>query len=364
VKWKGFCDSQTRVDASSLSSLQIRPQDHEAIIDQPDEPSIEFARGGRYVKVSIPGISKPSGGARGKIGDFSHSSRLAFLRSVNQIDRSMVDANRVGLVTLTYPGVGYPTPRASKRDLKVFLQRLVRDCPDVAGYWKLEPQRRGAPHYHLLLFAPIAMDWKAFQLWVAETWHEIAGNGDPKHLAFHMGTLGNGNRPCVERIRTWQGVASYAAKYIGKHVSANNDEGWEHPGRWWGKHQVKLLPIFIQKTVVRPRVAALLRRSLVRFYEHHLSGRLRCEPLDGGRVTRLYGKAEQLRDTQFGSFYTFRPYHRRWSHSRGGISVFMAAADVERLIAWAEKEADEQESADRAKAPKSPGGVVPSCFSH
>jgi hypothetical protein len=133
-------------------------------------------------------------------------------------------------LTLTYPGSFSPDPGVWKRDLDVFIKRLRRAYPDAALIWKLEPQKRGAPHFHLLLFGVEHIPYT----WLRRAWFEVVGSGDEKHLL--AGTR-------VERVKSWRGVMSYAAKYLGK-VEAAAD--WpDYVGRWWGVSGRKLLPILL-----------------------------------------------------------------------------------------------------------------------
>jgi len=129
-------------------------------------------------------------------------------------------------VTLTYHD-HFPSPRASKKHLKAFLERVKYSFPEVWGMWKLEPQKRGAPHFHLMLFGP-APDAE----WVARVWHRLAGAGSPQHLAWHLGQLGSGNRPCVERAKSWTRVNLYMSKYFSKPIGG---EEWAEFGRAWGQ---------------------------------------------------------------------------------------------------------------------------------
>lgn len=99
----------------------------------------------------------------------------------------------------------------------------------MGAAWKLEPQERGAPHYHLLVWN---LDTADLLAWVVENWYEIAGNGDPNHKKFHAGEL-QGSRPCVEKVRSWNGVISYASKYLGK-VFDVAEWGQKWTGRFWG----------------------------------------------------------------------------------------------------------------------------------
>jgi hypothetical protein len=58
-------------------------------------------------------------------------------------------------VTLTYHN-NYPeTSEDIKRDMDSFLKRLKRALPDIFYFWRLELQKRGAPHYHLILWSKV-----------------------------------------------------------------------------------------------------------------------------------------------------------------------------------------------------------------
>jgi len=79
--------------------------------------------------------------------------------------------------------------------LKIFLQRFKRAYPDASAIWKLEPQKRGAPHYHMLVWGVEMSEFSyssngtglPFASWVPTIWHQIAGHGDKRHFEFHAG---------------------------------------------------------------------------------------------------------------------------------------------------------------------------------
>jgi hypothetical protein len=145
------------------------------------------------------------------------------------------DADLPCFVTLTYPDA-FPTVQRAKRDLKVYLQRLAREFPGSGWIWKLEPQQRGAPHYHLLVWG---VDVGDLLSWTIKTWYEIAGNGDRNHYLFHAGQLGN--KPCVQLVRSFRGVWSYASKYLGKTFEVA-EWGSQWTGRFWGIGRPKNIP--------------------------------------------------------------------------------------------------------------------------
>jgi hypothetical protein len=166
---------------------------------------------------------RKGGGKRGKVNGFSKNSRRRLMRVIAKVRK---DACLPNFVTLTYPNK-FPTVDRAKRDLKVFLQRLVYSFPGCGYIWKLEPQERGAAHFHMMVWG--IKENILFQ-WVVNNWFEIAGDGDPLHKLFHAGAL-KGSQPCVQAVRSWKGVWSYASKYLGKTFE---QVGWKWSGRFWG----------------------------------------------------------------------------------------------------------------------------------
>jgi len=178
-------------------------------------------------------------------------------------------------VTLTYPDK-FPSARESKRHLDIFLKRIRRAFPVAGGIWKLEPQQRGAPHYHLLVWgAPLVvvdeinMTVSGLRYFIPSAWYEIAGGGDEKHLLWHEGLLGHGNKQCVQAVRSWRGVWSYASKYLGKTFDVS---GWENQwtGRYWGVFNPSAIPFGETKIVMVTRGQAVrMMRMQKRFAYHH-----------------------------------------------------------------------------------------------
>lgn len=177
-------------------------------------------------------IGRVGGGRRGAISGFSKWSRRRLLRLLGMVRK---DAPLPLFITLTYPAT-FPSAAQSKRDLDAFLKRLARAYPAASAIWRLEAQKRGAPHYHLLVWGTGFVPHQ----WVAQSWYDVVGSGDEKHLA--AGTR-------VERVRSWRGVWSYTSKYIAKASIPPDSELWKNPGRFWGIHNRAALPI-VEPTVV------------------------------------------------------------------------------------------------------------------
>jgi hypothetical protein len=205
-------------------------------------PFVEWTAGASLLKVSGGGDFERQGGGKKKpITGFSKGSRRRLMQTIARIKP---DGELPCFVTLTYPDK-FPEPRESKKHLKTFIKRLLRAHPLCGVIWKLEPQERGAPHYHMMVWGVENFTLCNF---VVESWHDIAGAGDENHKLFHAGLLA-GSKPCVEPVRSWRGVWSYASKYLGKTFEI---AGWDSlsVGRYWAVIQKQNIP-FGQQMVMR-----------------------------------------------------------------------------------------------------------------
>lgn len=162
--------------------------------------------------------SQVGGGPRGKITKFTAGSKRRLMYKLGQVQRAKLPV----MITLTYPGEYTQKSAVWKSHLRRFYQRMKRRYKDVAFIWKLEPQQRGAPHYHLLAWGLDKIPLYTLKGWVSKAWYQVVGSGDIKHLI--AGTR-------VETVRNRRGVMAYASKYLGK-VMENID--WDQPGRFWG----------------------------------------------------------------------------------------------------------------------------------
>lgn len=202
--------------------------------DRP-QPIMTLAVGGSVLKLKaakVPRGPRPNG-RRQKITHFSAQSRgrlLELLASINQ-----AACPRLPLfITLTYPSVYPASGEAVKRHLDMMLKRIKREFPQSAAIWKLEYQRRGAPHFHMLLFGVPFLS----RYWLSKCWFDVVQSNDERHLK--AGTR-------VEFIKSWRGVMWYAGKYVAK---VDVGEGQEGCGRFWGVMARELLPIEIIEVVL------------------------------------------------------------------------------------------------------------------
>jgi hypothetical protein len=187
--------------------------------------------GGLLQVKGLRGQGRSGGGIRGEVVKFSYASRSRLLRQLAGIDQKQV--GRVLFCTLTYPEVYSRNPLDWKSHLDLFWRRLRRRWPGASMFWRLEAQKRGAPHYHLLVFG-VGEELTALRRWFSVSWFEVVGSGDMKHLRAGTG---------VELMRSWNGVTSYAAKYLGKVEEQELPDYWAKVGRWWGSCNKRALPM-------------------------------------------------------------------------------------------------------------------------
>lgn len=193
----------------------------------------------------------------GVITEWSRKSRSAMCRTFAELDYSpLVESDRVpSMVTLTYPGdweVVAPDGASVKRHMVLWRKRFQREYGEPARYiWKLEFQRRGAPHIHLWIAPPISpgRSGRSFAQWLSEAWAQVVDHPDVEQKARHRlaGTaidVRNGLRACDPKR---------LAIYFTKHSSPNlnGDKEYQHivpelwrepgkgPGRFWGVYGLK-----------------------------------------------------------------------------------------------------------------------------
>jgi hypothetical protein len=225
-----------------------------------------------WIDGSLMKVSKPvghraqvGGGLRGQVHGFSKASRRRLMQKIAQLRQ---DARPLFL-TLTYPGE-FPLEAAHwKRDFDKWCKRLHRKYPAAGLVWRLEPQKRGAPHFHVLLYGvKLAVD---FREWLRLSWYECVNSGDTKH--YYRGTD-------VEAVRSHRGVRSYAGKYLAKvqappqQVDCDGEilpmPDWSAVGRWWGVRYGENLPF---SDVVGGRGLSFVEAArLMRYLRRYLKG--------------------------------------------------------------------------------------------
>ena len=187
---------------------------------------------------------QPVGGKAGRVVvGMSHRSRRRMLELLHSLRSDGVSPL---WITLTFPA-DFPDTPAARVAFTTFLKRLARKFPAYAAVWRIEKQKRGAPHDHLLMWGVVddGQRLRAVKAWMTGAWHDIAGGGDAWHSTFGCK---------VTRVSHDVGVRRYIGKYQTK-------KGGELPGRSWGVVGRHLLPV---GRVIAAAVSATVARDLVR----------------------------------------------------------------------------------------------------
>jgi hypothetical protein len=167
-------------------------------------------------------------------------------------------------VTLTYPHEYPEDPEVCKNHLKALRKRLQRKFGTFAALWRLGIQRRGAWHFHLLLFVgPSIGPIGELRRFISSSWYKVTGKISEGHL--RAGTR-------VEVVRKWKEATSYAERYMAK--AEEFPEGLQ-TGRIWGVWNEELLPVRWEKVEVSLRDAFRIRRIYRKLARKNGSGSLR-----------------------------------------------------------------------------------------
>lgn len=150
-------------------------------------------------------------------------SRKSRLRLQVRINRCKFLPGHVFFTTLTYPAE-FPAHCVAKNDLRAFLKRIGRRFGKYGAIWRIENQKRGAPHFHIILFLGAIVPEHELTLWMVNAWYDIVGSGDPSHRIFGVEN---------QSFRSARGLASYCSKYVSKLEEGDRVRLIE--GRQWGR---------------------------------------------------------------------------------------------------------------------------------
>lgn len=172
------------------------------------------------------------GGERGAIRCWSAASRRRLLYLMASLDfrhLARTWGGRFVFMTLTY--LEDPGPAEVARQRNVFLMRLGRRQGVRRWVWKLEFQRRGVPHMHVLLWVPKddAGDLADLRKWTWDAWDDVSG-----------GYVKDGKRG-MHRVDVDWCRAKDVARYLAFDLTKSSKgyqfrvpQSWSGTGRWWG----------------------------------------------------------------------------------------------------------------------------------
>jgi len=226
---------------------------------------VEITAQGRLLTVKAVGLDceVTHGRGRGDVTVFSKQSRLRLLRLLAEISPPAVKGFRHRVSFLTLTTQAHHHPRQFKKYLQVFFKRMGRKAPRLSMIWRMEYQKRGAPHVHCIVYNAPYID----KLWIQEAWGEIVGQDRPFTR--------------VESVRSYKHLVNYASKYAAKVESCGFNivtyltEGVgvavyasKSAGRVWGVYNRECLPFAEKKTAKVPLDGSwwMLRRYCCKFY--------------------------------------------------------------------------------------------------
>ena len=258
-----------RTEAARRAAIDVRAVPDEVIANA------YWSETGEDCPYDLGGDGAPSR----EITVWSRKSRSRMFRAFCELDYGpfLERAGMPGMPTLTYPDdwlTVAPDGKAVKKHLKKLRKRWERAWGEpMLAIWKLEFQRRGAPHIHLYTMVPAgrSADGRTFREWLSATWAEVVNHPDPeqfrKHLAagtgvdFAAGLRSNDPR----RIAVYFSKHGlYAAKEYQNQVPAEWQAPGKGPGRFWGVWGLKRCAKAVEVTPQAATAAARVMRRWAR----------------------------------------------------------------------------------------------------
>ena len=123
-----------------------------------------------------------------------------------------------------------PYYRDVKRDLDTYLKRLRRADPGAAWLWVIEAQKRGAPHFHIVVWQGVksTIRGEEFKKFLGANWHDVVDKNNQAHQK-HGAKVDE-----IEDLKSYGKLNAYVAKYIAK--CEDKKTGLEM-GRRWGNNR-------------------------------------------------------------------------------------------------------------------------------
>lgn len=267
---------------------------------------------------------------------WSRKSRARMVATLAELDLAPIflSFNSPAMVTLTYPGDWEsvaPDGETVKMHLQAFFKRYERAWSEKwTGIWKLEFQRRGAPHFHLLMpipegvagagrkaeYAAKLAEWEAgskkeskprykvavgdglrFRAWLSEVWADIVAADDITERARHIlaGTAVDFQEG--DRARD----PKRAAVYFGKHGTFADKEYQHDVPKLWKESKKTVGRFWGYRGLSKVKGAATIDFDTMIFL---------------GRVLRKYGSRTKVWDEKERK-HVFRPVLRTVHLPRG-----------------------------------------------
>ena len=145
---------------------------------------------------------------RGTIRKFSNKSRFRLFSTLAKIKIDL--PNKPIFISLTYHYGHRLIINDNKTHLHHFLVRLRLYDPYVQFIWRIELQKRGAPHFHLIIFPGFLQErYNEFEYKkiISLLWHEIADPYSRAHKEYGCKSI---------TINSYREACIYLSKYVAK----------------------------------------------------------------------------------------------------------------------------------------------------
>ena len=173
----------------------------------------------------LPKIKRDDPPKRGKVRGLSRKSRKNLLRVINKLEPSQ----NYYFLTLTYSAVWVDDPKVWHRHLALLFKRLRANFPKSSGLWRLEFQKRKAPHFHILLHVPNGAK-NLFKVCQQSWLNSIDDHSwSAREYAVDLSHVGSEFKNC----------ALYQALYQAKDANDRIDIA---TGKCWGRYNKRFLP--------------------------------------------------------------------------------------------------------------------------
>ena len=212
---------------------------------------------------------------RGNVRTLSNPSRFRLMRTLSAVRWRELPAPV--WCTLTYHHAGDVHAGRAVSDLHAWLSRIKRKFGSTHYVWRLEMQKRGVPHFHVVLWPPDhSQVWQQveYRQWVGTQWHEVVSPGDRAHAK-------HGAK--IDQLDSYRHAAIYVSKYVSKEHAV---DGVPYLGRRWGTSRGIPMDSHLSEELPE-RTVLLLRRKLRRYIRSVSRNRARADRyiMGGTRIT-------------------------------------------------------------------------------
>jgi hypothetical protein len=283
----GVVDGLTFYLRFSVGGVRVLARDHSR---EYRREAVKTIRPEAIVRMAAEDLSDEQSSA--VITEWSPRSRARMVEALASLDYSPMEQEGTtpGMLTLTYPARWQdvaPAGPVAKRHLSALRRRWARGYGSpLRAVWKLEFQRRGAPHFHL--YAPVPTwapgGWHPlscdradvhshrFEEWLSWVWADIVGaDVESGEFARHLAAGTGVDFAAAGRYRDHRRIGLYFLKHGTKTA---DDKEFQHvvpdlwrqpgsgPGRFWGFWGLRRTDVVVPVDV-RQYIAArrLLRRA-------------------------------------------------------------------------------------------------------